>query len=57
MSDDDLPRVHAPVPPAPDVPTVARGGGAPITEDTALQQEHVAPEGQLVVRHTATARG
>lgn len=56
MSDDDLPRVHAPIEPAADVPTVPRGGGAPITEDAELQDEYVAPEGELTVEHTETAR-
>ena len=56
MSDDDLPRVHAPIEPQADVPTVPRGGGAPITEDAELQAEHVAPEGELTVDHTETAR-
>jgi hypothetical protein len=56
MSKDDLPRVQAPVEPEADVPTVPRGGGAPITEDAELQAEHVAPEGELTVDHTETAR-
>lgn len=56
MSKDDLPRVHAPSPVFPDVDTVARGGGAPIGDDTELQQEHVAPEGELTVTHTEAAR-
>jgi len=56
MSDDDLPRVHAPPPPTPDVDTVARGGGAPIGDDAELQSEHAVPEGELTVHHTRTAR-
>lgn len=56
MSDDNLPRVHAPSPSYPDVDTVARGGGAPIGDDADLQGEHVAPEGELTVTHTEAAR-
>ena len=56
MSEDKLPRVHAPTPVTPDVDTVARGSGAPIGDDTDLQSEHIAPEGELTVRHTTTAR-
>ena len=56
MSKDDLPQVRAPIEPEADVPTVPRGGGAPITEDAELQAEHVAPEGELTVDHTETAR-
>ena len=56
MSEDNLPRVHAPTPETPDVPTVPRGSGAPIGDDAVLQSEHVAPEGELTVDHTAAAR-
>jgi len=56
MSEDNLPRVHAPTPPEPDVDTVPRGSGAPIGDDTDLQHEHVAPEGELTVHHTDAAR-
>ena len=56
MSDDELPRVHAPVEPATDVPTVARGGGAAIGGDDDFEHMHVAPEGGLTVHHTESAR-
>ena len=56
MSNDDLPRVHAPSPAEADVPTVPRGGGAPIGEDEELQEMHVAPEGELTVHQTEAAR-
>ena len=57
MSDDDtLPRVHAPTPSFPDVDTVPRGGGAPIGDDHDLQDEHIAPEGELRVSQTKAAR-
>lgn len=56
MSDDNLPRVHAPIPQTPDVPTVPRGSGEAIGEDAELQSEHIAPEGALTVDHTAAAR-
>lgn len=55
MSQDDLPRVHEPGPEMPDVPTVPRGGGAPITGDE-LQHDNDTPEGKLRVGHTDTAR-
>ena len=56
MSDDTVPRVTAPAPEAPDNATVPRGGGAPITDDEILQQEHVVPEGELTVSHSRAAR-
>ena len=56
MNDDTLPRVHAPTPPQADVPTVPRGGGAPIGEDAELQNAHIAPEGDLTVHQTKGAR-
>ena len=56
MSEDDPRRVQAPTEQQADVPTVPRGGGAPITEDTELQAEHVAPEDELTVKHTEEAR-
>lgn len=52
---DDMPRVEAPDVPAPDVGTVPRGGGAPITDDD-LQHDNDTPEGTLRVTHTEAAR-
>ena len=56
MSKDELPQVQTPAEPEPDVPTVPRGSGAPITEDAELQDKHVASEDTLTVEHTETAR-
>lgn len=56
MSDDNIPRVHAPDMSPGDVPTVPRGGGQPITDDAALQHDNPVPEGRLTVTHTEAAR-
>jgi hypothetical protein len=50
-----LPHVRAPVPPAPDVPTVPRGAGFPILEDEVLQEEG-APLERLQVHISEAAR-
>ena len=56
MSKDELPRVQTPVEPEPDVPTVPRGSGAPITEDAELQDERAVTEDTPTVDHTESAR-
>jgi len=53
--DEALPRMRAPEE-APDAPTVPRGGGAAIGEDEELRDVHIAPEDELRVTHTETAR-